>query len=267
MPRDDAVKIIVSLFLLVIAAGSAAADDIPLPRPRPASPPAMAPAEAQAESQAEPSECRLRLTEELAIAPSVAPIDLPGGCLVADVVRLETVILRDRSRVAVMPPATLRCSMAEAIVRWVREDVAAAVRELGASLRGLDNYASFDCRGRNNIAGAKLSEHGHANALDIRSLRLSDGEIMKLADPYVARGFREDMRRSACARFSTVLGPGSDGYHEDHIHVDLMERAPGRFRMCQCDVRDPQPEAEVGDTVPLPRPRPTTNQNAASRSR
>ena len=160
----------------------------------------MAPAEAQAESQAEPSECRLRLTEELAIAPSVAPIDLPGGCLVADVVRLETVILRDRSRVAVMPPATLRCSMAEAIVRWVREDVAAAVRELGASLRGLDNYASFDCRGRNNIAGAKLSEHGHANAIDIAAFLLADGRAVDVKGGWwgglAERNFLRDVRAS-----------------------------------------------------------------------
>ena len=114
-------------------------------------------------------------------------------------------------------------------MRWVREDVAPAVEGLGAPLRSIDNYASFDCRGRNNIVGAKLSEHGHANALDIRSFKLADGKLVKLVDPHVARDFREGMRKSVCARFSTVLGPGSDGYHEDHVHVDLMDRAPGRF--------------------------------------
>jgi hypothetical protein len=51
----------------------------------------------------------------------------------------------------------------------------------------IDNYASFDCRGRNNIVGAKLSEHGHANALDIRSLKLADGKVVKLVDPHVVR--------------------------------------------------------------------------------
>jgi hypothetical protein len=69
------------------------------------------------------------------------------------------------------------------------------------------------------------------------------------------------MRKSACGRFSTVLGPGSDGYHEDHVHVDLMERAPGRFRMCQWDVRDPEPAtgtvaATAPAAIPLPPPRP-----------
>jgi hypothetical protein len=32
--------------------------------------------------------------------------------------------------------------------------------------------------------------------------------------------------------FSTVLAPGSNVYHYDHMHVDLMRRAGGR-RICQ----------------------------------
>jgi hypothetical protein len=259
------VRLLLPFVLLAATAGSAAAESIPLPRPRPA------PAATQEESvqtQAEPSECRLRLGEHLAIAPSIPAIDGPGGCVAPDVVRLEAIVLKNGTRVAVSPPATLRCTMAEEIVRWVRDDLVAAVRDLGSSLRAIDNYASFDCRGRNNIRGARLSEHGLANALDVRSLRLTSGELVKLTDPYVMRGFREDVKRSACARFSTVLGPGSDGFHEDHVHVDLMERAPGRFKMCQWDVREPQPEAEtetdeqIAEPVPLPRPRPKIDRKA-----
>jgi hypothetical protein len=145
--------------------------------------------------------------------------------------------------------------MAEAIVHWVRDDMAPMVRaELGSQLRSVDNYDSFSCRGRNNIPGAKLSEHGHANALDIRSFKLADGRMVKLTDPFVPLGFRENIKKSVCGDFSTVLGPGSDGYHEDHVHVDLLDRPPRHFRMCQWDVREPQPEGEA--KVPLPRPRP-----------
>ena len=206
-----------------------------------------------------PSACGLRLTAEFAITQSIPMLDGPGECAVADVVRLEAVVLPDGGRVAVTPPATLRCDMAEAVVRWEREDVAAAVRGLGAPLRSMDNYASYDCRGRNNIVGAPLSEHGKANALDIRLLRLANGRTVGLTDPLVARDFRESMRKSACRRFSTVLGPGSDGYHEDHVHVDLRERPPGRYPMCQWDVRDPEPAVVTSDAaakVPLPPPRP-----------
>ena len=69
--------------------------------------------------------------------------------------------------VAVLPPATMRCPMAEEVAHWLREDIAPAVNEIGPPLRGLDNFASYDCRGRNNIRAAQLSEHGHADALDL----------------------------------------------------------------------------------------------------
>ena len=69
------------------------------------------------------SACRIRLTAERAIAPSVDPIEVPGECGGTDLVRLEAVVLPDGNRVEVNPPATLRCSMAEAIVDWVRDDL------------------------------------------------------------------------------------------------------------------------------------------------
>ena len=104
-------------------------------------------------------------------------------------------------------------------------------------LKGIDNYAAYDCRGRNNVSGAKISEHGKGNALDIRSLRLSDGTVIRLADAHAPKELREGLRKKTCARFATVLGPGSDGYHEDHIHVDLAERRGG-MHMCQWDMQE-----------------------------
>jgi hypothetical protein len=59
----------------------------------------------------------------------------------------------------------------------------------------------------------------------------------------VAKEWRESLRASACVRFHTVLGPGSDGNHETHIHVDLAERRSG-YKICQWDVREPVKVAE-----------------------
>jgi hypothetical protein len=244
------VKFILPLMIL-LAAGSdlAAAQSVPLPRARPALD--SSPVEEG------PSACRLRLTRELAVAPSIPTPSGSGECAVSDVVRLEAIVLRDGSRVAVKPAATLRCDMAEAVVNWVRDDVAATLQSLASPLASIDTYASYNCRGRNNIAGAQLSEHGKANALDIHALRLRNGTVVSLTDPHVTRDFREVTRKSTCGRFYTVLGPGSDGYHEDHIHVDLRQRTRG-YRLCQWDVRDPEPPAEaaVAAQVPLPPPRP-----------
>ena len=88
------------------------------------------------------------------------------------------------------------------------------------------------------MVGAQLSQHGLANALDIRAFTLADGKVLGLTDPAVAKDLRLRLQETACARFTTVLGPGSDGYHEDHIHLDLAERRSG-YRLCQWAVRDP----------------------------
>jgi hypothetical protein len=254
----DRVRLGPAIVILVAAIElAAAAETVPLPPRRPAGPAPLPAAPAVPEMPAPPSACRLRLTPELAVAPSIPALSGPNECGADDVVRLEAVWLADRTRVAVTPPATLRCGFAEAVVHWVREDVAPAARTLGSALKGIDNYASYDCRGRNRVAGAKLSEHGKANALDVRSLRLADGKVVEPTDGRVAREFRAALRESACRRFHTVLGPGSDGYHENHVHVDLAQRRSG-YRLCQWDLdkRHDAPEAGAG-RVPLPLPRPS----------
>ena len=122
------------------------------------------------------------------------------------------------------------------------------------------NFAAYHCRSRNNIIGAMISEHGKGNALDVRSIALANGKTVDPTDVHVSREFREGWKKSVCARFSTVLGPGSDGYHENHIHVDLMQRRLGYRAMCQWDVRMPEekpaPELASTGSIPLPQPRP-----------
>jgi hypothetical protein len=235
---------------------------IPVPPPRPALPDFLlqtmltihVPPPGQVPQPAEPSRpsaCQLRLGQVAVLAP-LPPLIGPGECGALDVVRLEGVVLADASRITISPPATLRCSMAEAVASWVRDDMVTLAAGLGAPLAGIENYDSYDCRGQNRVVGAKTSEHGKANALDIRALKLANGRVVEPTDPTVARPFREALRASACTRFMTVLGPGSDGYHESHIHVDLAERR-GDYRICHWEVRDPGP---VAAAIPLPRERP-----------
>jgi hypothetical protein len=232
---------------------------IPLPKSRPAEAPAAEDqandgrpaAEQAAPAPPPPSACRMALTEAIAIAPSIPAISGPGGCGGDDLVRLEAVVLADNKHVAVKPAAILRCTMAAAIADWVRSDIAPLAQSLGTSLSDLDNFDSFECRGRNRVAGAKLSEHGRANALDVRALKFANGQSLSLTDRGVAREQRETVLHSVCARFTTVLGPGSDWYHEDHIHLDLAERRSG-YRICQWNVYDPMPA--IAPLLPAERP-------------
>jgi hypothetical protein len=232
---------------------------VPLPKPRPAEAPAAEPEELEKEQASpekdkdkakeqaapapipQPSACRLALTDAIAVAPSIPDSRGAGGCGGEDLVRLEAIVLPDLRRVSVKPAAVLRCTMASAIADWIRSDIAPLAERLGSSISDLDNFDSFECRGRNRIVGAKLSEHGRANALDVRAFKLADGTLISLTDRTVPRQLRETVLHSACKRFSTVLGPSSDWYHEDHIHLDLMERR-GNYRICQWDVLDPLPQ-------------------------
>lgn len=165
--------------------------------------------------------------------------------------RLEAIVLPDQRLVSVKPAAILRCAMAAELADWIRTDIAPLAVSLGSTISDLDNFDSFECRGRNRIVGARLSEHGRANALDVRALKLANGRSISLTDRTVPRDVRETVLHSVCARFSTVLGPSSDWYHEDHIHLDLMERR-SNYRICQWDVLDPLPR--VAPLLPAVRP-------------
>jgi hypothetical protein len=228
---------------------------------------------------AAPSACQLRLAKIASFQPIPSLVG-PGECGATDAVLMDTITLPDKSKVAVTPPATMRCPMAEEVAHWVREDVAPSLNN-GPPLQALDNFDSYSCRGRNNIRAAQLSEHGRADAIDVRDFQLADGRDLGLTDAKVDKDWRDAIRSSACARFSTVLGPGSDGYHEEHIHLDLADRYNG-YKVCQWDVRVPPPPTQVAatpaaagaspaddgaqpdeqiasiplDQVPLPRPRP-----------
>ncbi len=251
--------------------------NIPLPRPRPLEAPAPKPEGAatpdvQSGKSAErtsvsaappPSACRAALTEEIAIAPSIPDIQGPGGCGGTDLVKLEAIVLPDKHRVAVTPAATLRCSMASAIADWVRTDIAPLTAKLGSEISVLDNFDSYECRGFNRVPGAHLSEHGRANALDVRGFKLADARTISLTDRGLSRELRETVLHSVCARFMTVLGPDSDWYHEDHIHLDLAERH-NNYRICQWDVLDPLPR--IAPLMPAERPEEAPPREVAAKS-
>lgn len=259
---------------------------IPLPKPRPEEAP-KATDEAAPEADGKPSldksspdnpnkppqaapppekqlsACRLALTEEIAVAPSIPDIHGPGACGGEDLVRLEAIVLPDKRKVAVKPAAILRCPMATAIADWVRTDMVPLAASLGSTITDLDNFDSFECRGRNRVVGAMLSEHGKANALDVRSLKFANGQSIGLTDRTLSRDVRERVLHSVCSRFSTVLGPGSDWYHEDHIHLDLAQRR-NDYRICQWNVWDPLPQ--VAPLLPAERPEEAPPREVAAKS-
>jgi hypothetical protein len=172
----------------------------------------------------------------MAMAAKQHVVTGPDGCGGSDLFRLSAVALPGGTSLRLNPPAILRCQMALAVTRWVRDEVTAIIQDkTGAVPVSLDVAGSYECRGRNQVKGAKLSEHGTGDAIDIRGLELSNGHTLVLTSVAEPKVTREGLRESACNAFTTVLGPGSDGYHEAHVHLDLRQRKGG-YRICQWNI-------------------------------
>lgn len=134
---------------------------------------------------------------------------------------------------AVQPAATLACPIVSALDTWFAGGVQpAAMKWLGAPVAEIRQISAYSCRGMNGQRGAPISEHAFGNALDIASFTLADGRRITVKDGWRGspeeQGFLRDVHAAACQHFSTVLAPGSNAFHYDHIHVDLARRASGR---------------------------------------
>jgi Extensin-like protein C-terminus len=132
--------------------------------------------------------------------------------------------------VAVSPTATLACPIVSVLDRWLAESVQpAAMRWFGARVVEIKQISAYSCRGMNGNSRAHISEHAFGNALDIAAFVLADGRKISVQDGWKGlpeeQGFLRDVQAAACNDFTTVLAPGSNIFHYNHIHVDLMRRA------------------------------------------
>jgi len=146
----------------------------------------------------------------------------------------------------IQPPATLACPMVSALDQWMGSSVQpAAVRWFGQPVVEVRQISAYSCRGMNGNPHAHISEHAFGNALDIAAFTLADGRKVTVREGWRGlpeeRGFLRDVHAAACQQFTTVLGPGSNVYHYDHLHVDLMRRSSGQS-ICN-------PAAVPGDLV------------------
>jgi hypothetical protein len=134
---------------------------------------------------------------------------------------------------AVTPAATLACPVISALDNWVASGIQPAAHKwFGQPVVEIKQISAYSCRGMNGQRGAPISEHAFGNALDISAFTLADGRKVTVKNGWRGepeeQGFLRDVHASACQLFSTVLAPGSNIYHYDHIHVDLARRRSGR---------------------------------------
>jgi len=140
-------------------------------------------------------------------------------------------------QVSMKPTATLACPIVSALDRWLSDSVQpAAMRWFGTRVVEIRQISAYSCRGMNGNPHAHISEHAFGNALDISAFTLADGRRITVKGGWRGmpeeQGFLRDVQGAACQQFNTVLAPGSNRHHEDHIHVDLMRRS-SRRTICQ----------------------------------
>lgn len=135
--------------------------------------------------------------------------------------------------VEVRPAATLACPIVSALDRWIADSVQpAALHWFRQPVVEIKQISAYSCRGMNGDPNAHVSEHAFGNALDIAEFTLADGHRISVQYGWRGapeeQGFLHDVQLAACEQFSTVLAPGANVYHYNHIHVDLMRHAGSR---------------------------------------
>ena len=163
----------------------------------------------------------------VAEAEKISDIDEGNGCGVRNAWSATAL-----GGVALDKPEILNCATVYTASKWLMDVVQpAAEQSFGSRVVKIDVPSAYACRPRNNVRGAKLSEHGLGNAIDVSRFTLADGRSIDVLNGWYgdsdSRQFLRTVRGEACGRFSTVLGPGSDAYHRDHIHMDLQPQRGG----------------------------------------
>jgi hypothetical protein len=151
-----------------------------------------------------------------------------SGCGYADAVELT------QSVHAYSGPVASTCALAAALALWERDVVApAAERHLGAAVTRIELAGPvYQCRPIAGRTDRRLSEHAHANAIDIAGFTLADGRVVGVEQGWRGapgeRAFLRAVRDGACGHFAGVLSPDYNRAHRDHFHLDL-----GRDEICR----------------------------------
>jgi hypothetical protein len=226
----------------------------PVPRPRPATldarssaPPVSASQNRDQKQASRPDDAarddeaclaRLRAADVRFDIP-IMPVAARASCTIEVPVRLKSLTTHARAVAEVRLPEepVVSCQFGERLTAWLGHLVAPLIAGgTSADLRAVRTGPGYECRNRNGAVNGKLSAHAVGQAIDISGFELSNGKSIpvKPDGDEAMRDMVESLRTAACGWFTTVLGPGSDAAHTDHLHVDIaMHGASDRYRICQ----------------------------------
>lgn len=149
-----------------------------------------------------------------------------NGCSATGAVQLTTI------GIPVTNLGAMKCRVAERLSAWTNEAVQnAALAWLDSPVTRIESFGTYNCRPRNGVAGARMSEHGSANAVDIAAFVLADGRRITVEKGWNGpdanvRNFLRAVHKAACRRFAIVISPAGDAAHYNHFHFDMGANGP-----------------------------------------
>lgn len=124
-----------------------------------------------------------------AILKAVDAVTIPeapvreGNCGAPAPVRLVTI--GKNPEVALSPPPLVTCELVAGLHQWMKDHVQPlSKRHFGSPVIKIETMSDYSCRMAYGRKGNKLSEHGRANALDIRGFITSKGETAYVLDQW-----------------------------------------------------------------------------------
>lgn len=162
----------------------------------------------------------------------------PGGnpaCAIDKPVRLTSMKRSEESGefVSLTDRPVVSCRLALQFDAWIKAVSPVLAAGRNAPLVSMITGPGWECRTRNRQPGAPLSSHSNGLALDVNTFVFANKARLTVTGSGREPTFQA-VRRAACSWFTTVLGPGSDAFHDDHLHVDIQPHGRGRFaRYCR----------------------------------
>jgi hypothetical protein len=211
------------LVLVAVALGGC------IPRGSQSPPDRPAPAQGQTSAGTQSTlQCHLDLAREDVQFRILPDRRFESGCSAVGAVQLTNIGVPTSNLTA------MTCPLARQYARWVREAVRPAASQLlGTGVARIETFGTYSCRPVNNVQGARISQHGFANAVDVSAFVLDNGRRITVEGDWNSndervRRFLRAVHRAGCQRFSVGLGPDADALHYNHLHFDLGPRGTCR---------------------------------------
>ncbi|MBV8754915.1 MAG: extensin family protein [Hyphomicrobiales bacterium] len=236
---------VLALAFVAVEARGAPRSDVPLPRPRPTdlhaprSPPPEEDKNEAAEKPAGDEACLERLKSAgFTFEPATQHAAANPACVIDTPVKLMAVPVATRGASVRMPEEPmLACRFAERLGHFLGDLAAPLIAgRLAVEVKAVRTGPGYECRNRNRAANGHLSAHALGIAVDVAAFELANGKALPIKPDGDARGEAAvaAVRTAACGWFTTILGPGSDPAHTDHMHLDiLIHGSSDRYRICQ----------------------------------